>query len=340
MATENRDVRPFRDLHKVQSWFEEHLKLEISDIANSESWAIQSGATLRLDSKTLVTANIQLKLSEGVSALSMVEEVENFASELGVKDYSLFSIVLYGSSPFLKFTDEIARWSFDDLKTLRDGFRLNPDGDLRPRCLQLAHNGVIIDFLIILNRELRPREGLPHRLGTWLARLRFVLANPSEGIGFSPLPLTSEKRKEFRLSKQTATYSQKNPFQPDLMAAIMLDDFVEYYVDESLLARMSADPRHHQSALFQTQIFIGAVEFVVMEFHRLDSLDEIQLSEVNDGLIGKIIRIVSDENTKNLSQWLEILKTDPSRFLAEVEAACDYQRRLDDSMSEMASSAS
>jgi len=338
MAAENRDVRPFRDLHEVQAWLEENLKLEVNDIANNESWVIQSGTTLRLDPKTLMTANVQLKLNEDVPGLSMIESVERFADDLGAKDYGLFSIVLHGSSPFLKFTDEIARWSFDELKALRNGYRLNSEELPRPRCLQLAHNGVIFDLAIVLNRELKPRAGLPHRLGTWLARLRFVLANPAEGIGFSPLPLTPEKRKEFRLSKQTATYSRKNPYQPDLLAAIMLDDFVEYYVDESLLARMSVNPRHSQSALFQTQIFIGAVEFVVMEFHRLESLEEIQLSDVNEGLIGKIIRIVSDETVGDLSQWLEVLKTDPSRFLAEVEAESEYQRRLDDSLSEMASS--
>jgi hypothetical protein len=116
----------------------------------------------------------------------------------------------------------------------------------------------------------------------------------------------------------------------------MLDDFVEYFVDESLLARMSANPRHSQSALFQTQIFLGAVEFVVMEFQRLDSFEEVQLADVNEGLIGKILRIVSDETDGNLRQWLEILKTKPADFLAAVEANSEYLRRLDDSMSDMA----
>lgn len=338
MATENRDVRPFRDLGDVQSWLEENLHLVVRDATNLETWIVESGSTLRLDPKTLLTANLQLKIEDDVPVIPLLKSAEQFADDLGAKDHNIFSIVLHATSPFLRFTDEIARWSFDDLKQLRSGYQLNIDGEPRPRSLQLAHNGVVFDLAVVLNRELKPRAGLPHRLGTWLAKLRFTLANPAEGIGFTPLPLTLEKRKELKLAKQTATYARENPYQPDLLSAIMLDDFVEYYVDESLLARMSANPRHSQSALFQTQIFLGAVEFVVMEFQRLESLDEIQLSDVSEGLVGKILRIVSDETDEDLRQWLETLKTSPADFLAAVEASSEYLRRLDDSMSDMAAS--
>lgn len=338
MATENRDVRPFRDLSDIQAWLEEHLRLVVNDATNTETWIMEAGSTLRLDPKTLLTANVQLKIDDEVPVLPLLKSAKQFADDLGAKDHTILSIVLYGSSPFLRFTDELARWTFNDLNQLHNGYPLSPNGKLRPRSLQLAHNGVVFDLAVVLNRELKPQLGLPHRLGTWLARVRFTLANPAEGIGFTPLPLTAEKRKELKLSKQTATYARKNPYQPDLLSAIMLDDFVEYYVDESLLARMSSNPRHSQSALFQTQIFLGAVEFVVMEFQRLDSLDEIQLPDIGDGLIGKLVRIVSDETSEDLRQWLDVLKTSPADFLAAVEASSEYLRRLDDSMSDMAGS--
>lgn len=338
MATENRDVRPFRDLSDIQAWLEEHLRLVVNDATNTETWIMEAGSTLRLDPKTLLTANVQLKIDDEVPVLPLLKSAKQFADDLGAKDHTILSIVLYGSSPFLRFTDELARWTFNDLNQLHNGYPLSPNGKLRPRSLQLAHNGVVFDLAVVLNRELKPQLGLPHRLGTWLARVRFTLANPAEGIGFTPLPLTAEKRKELKLSKQTATYARKNPYQPDLLSAIMLDDFVEYYVDESLLARMSSNPRHSQSALFQTQIFLGAVEFVVMEFQRLDSLDEIQLPDIGEGLIGKLLRIVSDETSEDLRQWLDVLKTSPADFLAAVEASSEYLRRLDDSMSDMAGS--
>lgn len=336
MATENRDVRPFRDLSDVQSWLEENLRLVVHDATNPEIWVVEPGSTLRLDPKTLMTANLQLKIEDDVPMNPLLKSAEQFADDLGAKDHSILSIVLHGTSPFLRFTEELARWSFDDLSQLRNGYQLHIEGKPRPRSLQLAHNGVVFDLVVVLNRELKPKAGLPHRLGTWLARLRFTLANPAEGIGFTPLPLTAEKRKELKLARQTATYARENPYQPDLLSAIMLDDFVEYYVDESLLARMSTNPRHSQSALFQTQIFLGAVEFVVMKFQRLDSLDEIQLADVSEGLVGKILRIVSDETDEELRQWLETLKTNPADFLAAVEASSEYLRRLDDSMSDMA----
>lgn len=335
MASENRDVRPFRDMGDVQSWLEENLRLVVTDAGNTESWTVEPGSTLRLDPRTLVTANLYLSVGDEVPVLPLLKSAERYSEDLGAKDHKILSIVLYGSSPFLRFTDEVKRWTFDDLDQIRGGFQLNTAGASRPRTMQLAHHGVVFDFVVVLNRGVKPQAGLPHRLGTWLARVRFTLANPAEGIGFTPLPLTAEKRKEFKLSKQTATYARINPFQPDLLSATMLDDFVEYYVDESLLARMSANPRHSQSALLQTQIFLGAVEFVVMEFQRLDSLVEIQLTDVNEGLIGKILRIVADERESELREWLEVLKTEPADFLAAVEASSEYLRRLDDSMSEM-----
>lgn len=132
MATENRDVRPFRDLGDVQSWMEEHLRLVVRDATNTETWIIESGSTLRLDPKTLLTANLQLKIEDEVPVIPILKSAEQFAEDLGAKNHKILSIVLHATSPFLRFTDEIARWSFDDFEQLRSGYQLNKDGESRP----------------------------------------------------------------------------------------------------------------------------------------------------------------------------------------------------------------
>lgn len=333
MALENRDVRPFKDLHKVQSWLQENVELIVRPRdGNGDALEVEPNGTLRLDPNSIVTSDLRLSIGDQVTIGSMLESADAFARELGAKDSSLFSVVIYTSTHYLKFTDELRRLSLGDLEELRGGLSLTPSEVSRPRGLSLPHNGFQIELAVILNSHLRQRPGLPFRLGTWLARIKFRIASPTEGLGFSPIPLTDELRADLRLDKQTATFARVNPAQPDIRDATNLDDFVEYYVDEQLLNRMSANPRHPQSALVQTEIFLGAVNFLLMSLRGADWLDELTLAEVDEGLIGKLLRIVATESTGELARAFAILKSEPSVFAARVQDQCDYRRRLEDSL--------
>jgi len=335
MARENRDVRPFDGLSEVQSWLEEKVTLRVypnEGAGRIDPFVCVADSTLRVDPKTLVTSDIELHIESDELVLAQRAAADRFAKNFGNKTNEIFSIVLYGSSKFLHFKDELIRWTFSDLDKLRDGFSLlNPDGS-RPRSLRLPHNGTVFDLAVVLNSAQKPKIGLPHRLGTWLAHIQFKLANPSEGIGFNPLPLTDEKRKELRVSPQTATYCQINPQKPSLLDADMLDDFLFFYVDSATLDRLSANPLHPQSALYQTQIFIDAIKFLVTEFQRLENVAELRLSDVDDHLIGRLLRVVSTDDTKDLNSWLEILRDEPEVFIAEIESACNFQKRIDESL--------
>lgn len=339
MALENRDVRPFKDLDAVQSWLQENVTLVVELLdGNGEVLEVEPNGTVRLDPKTMVTSDLQLMIGDQVTVGRMLESADAFARELGAKDSSLFSVVIYASTHYLRFTDELLRMSLQDLEELRGGLSLTPPGVSRPRGLRLPHNGFQIELAVILNSHLKPRPGLPFRLGTWLARIKFRIASPTEGLGFSPIPLTDELRAELRLDKQTATFARVNPAQPDIRDATNLDDFVEYYVDEELLNRMSANPRHPQSALAQTEIFLGAVNFLLMSLRGAEWLDDLTLADVDEGLIGKLLRVVTNESTGELSRALNILKSEPSMFAARVQDQCDYRRRLEDNLAVMDSS--
>ena len=112
----------------------------------------------------------------------------------------------------------------------------------------------------------------------------------------------------------------------------MLDDFLFFYVDSATLDRLSANPLHPQSALYQTQIFIDAIKFLVTEFQRLENVAEVKLADVDDHLIGRLLRVVSTDETPRLQAWLEILRDEPEVFIAEVESICNYQKRIDESL--------
>lgn len=338
MSRENRDLRPFDDLAEVQAWLEEKVTLHVcpnEGTGQIEPLVCAAGQTLRVDPRTLATADIKLYLDMDELVTLQREIASQFAKRLGSKKHDIFSIVLYGTSSFLHFSDEILRWGFEDLKKMHGGFSLlNPNGS-RPRSLRLPHHGTVFDLAIILNTEQKPQIGLPHRLGTWLARVRFKLANPAEGIGFTPRHLTDEVREELKLAKQTATFPQINPTSPSLLDADLLDDFVYFYVDSPTLDQLSANPLHPQSALYQTQIFIDALKFVVAEFQRLENKEELRLKEVDNKLIGRLLRVVSTDDPALLQSWLEILRNQPEVFIAEIENICDYKKRLDESFAIM-----
>ena len=334
MARENRDVRPFQDLDEVQTWLEDTLVLEVVGDDGSVLTAIEAEGIARLDPKTLSTCGHRLVTRTDAAATEAIRSATTFTEALGLgKDLTVVQIVVLATSPFLRFTDELWRAPISELGAFSGSVPLVVAGSPRPRSLSLPHNGTIIEVVVALGRELEPRAGMPHRLGTWLARVRFTLGSPTEGIGFNPIPLTAEKRAELGIPRQTATYAAISEYQPDLMAATMLDDFVDYYVDVDLLSRLSASPRHEQSALVQTQLFLGAVEFTVLEFQRVEEKDDLTFGDVDERLVGKIVRIVSDENPSDLARWFEVLKTDPSMFLAQVEHVVGYRKRLDEAMS-------
>ena len=238
MARENRDLRPFDDLSEMQTWLEEKVTLHVcpnEGAGKIEDLVCAAGSTLRVDPRTLATADIKLHIKMD-ELITLQRDVANqFAKRLGSKKHDIFSIVLYGTSSFLHFSDEILRWGFEDLAKMHGGFSLlNPDGS-RPRSLRLPHHGTKFDLAVVLNSELKPQIGLPYRLGTWLARTTFRLANPAEGIGFTPRHLTDEIRADLKLSEGTASFPQINPVSPSLLEAKLLDDFVFFYVDSPLV---------------------------------------------------------------------------------------------------------
>ncbi len=326
MPRENRDVRPFVDLAELESIWEECVTVRAIPTTSgaSEPIVCTAWSTQRIEPQTLATAEVHLHIPSDQVVLPMMRITEAFAKKLGLKDVSAFSVVLQATSPFLKFTDELLRCTMDEVETWRGGINLTPVGG-RPRSLQLPHNGTRFDLMVVLNRALKKSPGIPWRLGTWLAHLQFTFANPSDGIGFTPIPLTDELRQEFGVSSGSLFYPRVKPNQPDWQRANYFDDFGEFYVDSEVLDLLAAAPREQQSAIAQTQIFLHALNFLVMEFQRDERRDSISLGEVNDGLMGRLLRVVSGESQNELEAWFNVLKREPSKFVAALESAADIR---------------
>ena len=326
MPRENRDVRPFVDLAELESMWEECVTIRALPKTSSATKPIicPAWSTQRIEPQTLATADVHLHMPTEQVVMPMLKITETFAKSLGLKDASAFSVVLHATSPFLRFTDELLRCTMDEIERWRGGLSLAGSGK-RPRSLQLPHHGTRFDLMVVLNRTLNKSPGMPWRLGTWLAHLQFTFANPAEGIGFTPMPLTDELREEFGVSRGSLFYPRVKPSQPDWQRANYFDDFGEIYVDSDVLDHLAASPREHQSALIQTQIFLHALNFLVMEFQRDERRDTISIAEINDGLMGRLLRVVSGESQDELEAWLEVLRREPTKFMAALESASDIK---------------
>ena len=331
MAEENRVVRPFSTPDDLQDWMDQNVFLEVQPMteghADGDLITVVAGETKRLEPKTYLTADITLKVSPDADIKNFISGLTQYMKLVG-GDKQVLSIVLYGSSSFLKFSDELYRWSVSEFEKSGDGHKIAYTGSLRPRAAKTAHNGASFELVVVLQQQLGSAVGLPWRLGTWVLRSSFSLGSPLEGFGFTPLPLTKEKRIEFGIGPETFKFARKNPFNGQLFESETLDDFIEFYVDEETLNRLSASPRNAQSAFIQTEIFLSAIEFVVLEASTDPDLHDKSLEEVSGTLIDKMLRAISTERIDELSKWLLLLKNSPQLFLTKYEELVGYRTRL------------
>ena len=339
MAKENRVVRPFQISDVIQDWFDTNLKLKVQPVSGGELFddiiLVESGETRRLDAKTFIDANISIDIEDNAEIKSIINAWKQYAREIGDPSGEVLSIVLYGSSSYLKFTEELYRWDIKNINSLKEGILIAEAGKERPRSARTAHHGAKYEIVMVLTEELEPESGLPWRKGSWIARCEFTLGSPLEGFGFNPLPLDKEKRRELGIGDEVFKYPRRNPYNGELLESETLDDFVEFYVDSESLARLSAAPRHPQSALIQTEIFLSAIEYVVLSASRNPDFQEITLNDLSGSLLDKLLRQVSVEKKPEMEKWLNVIKNSPEKFISKFEDFTGYKSKMIKSIGEM-----
>lgn len=340
MAEENRVVRPFITPTQAQDWMNENIYLEIQPMIDGQpdgkAIAVNSGETQRLDSKTFLTSDFSIMVKQSADVSVFEKHLVNFAEAVSVGVKNAFSVVLIGSSNYLKFSDEISRWTIAEFAKSACGFKFAKAGGERTRAARTVHSGSTFELVVVLNQELPKVVGKPWRRGTWVAKSSYSLGNPLEGFGFTPLLLTDDKRHEFNLGANTFKFARKNPFNGQLYDSETLDDFIEFYVDEETLNLLSAAPRSAQSAFIQTEIFLSAIEFLVTEACSDPELHEKTLEDVKEKLIGKLLSALSvKENDAELNRCFQLLKQSPQSFLNQFEDLVDYKKKIIDSIGDL-----
>src|SRR5690606_15842814 len=134
--------------------------------------------------------------------------------------------------------------------------------------------------------EQPPRPLRPRRRGTWLGRVRFKLSTQLGELGFTPRRLTSEKRAELDLPDTTIRYVEVDP---TALLDEELDDAIDLYVDETILAYLGQAPDSASARSFQRQLFVDVVSAVVRAAPKVEGFDTLELAQMEESILFRIV---------------------------------------------------
>jgi len=321
VSTEHREMRPFESVSLLDG-FVESTRLLIGDSV------IEPGSTRAVDADVYLHAGVALKLADSI------DDVTDFISQLDTDetmrelDLSVdeLELVIIATSSFLKIMDIVARYPLRELS--KRSLMVDVGGDPRRDSLLSPNAGCEIDTMVCLSRQKSKVALRPWRKGTWISRATFALTTEQALTGFTPRPMDAEKKTSLGIPVSTARYITLSTSPLELDTS---EDDVEMWVDADLLAQMSAMPKSKGSLALQRQLFIDAVSAIVVAAMRSEGDEDVPTlrtctwPDIEKSLLGRVIGAMAPpsrdeaERVANRSRYLEILRSDPARFLAYAE---------------------
>jgi hypothetical protein len=289
------------------------------------------GARVLLEPDVYLRVGVELVLAK--SSKELVQFIEALQSDpamyelgIGVDD---LEFVVYLTSPFLKIVDIVLRVPLRNLIEL--GPSVVVSGDPRHDALQSPNAGCEVIAMICLGVS-KPKAALkPWRRGTWLSVTTFAIGTERSLSSFSPRPLSPAKKTELRLPQSTARYIRIVSSPLDVATT---EEDVEMWIDSGLLARMSSMPKSKGSMALQRQLFVDAVSAIVSAAHRSDydndmpELATVIWPDIEKSLLGRVIAALAPGDRDEVKRdsiradYLELMKRDPSCFIAYAEDHC------------------
>lgn len=318
MSSERRIVRPYVGLERFQSildkWF---FRIGPEQLEANETRTVPNSSFLH-DPGVLVCAPdedvLQDVRKEAVAAAEAVG--------LDAKDIEL---VVLAATPYLRMADVVYRRGLSEPDAIPLDVRLE-HGDA-VRALETASGGCDIDVYLSLADALPTEPLKPSRRGTWLGHVRFSLRTDLGDLGFTPLPLTSEKREELKLGDDVIRFVEVNA---DALMEENLADAVELYVDEEVLAVLNQTPTAPAARFFQRQMFLDVIAEVLRVVPQISPEGSLTLASIDNTVIGRIVDAAAgrgrrgeteDEMTGRTEHALGLMLHDPGRFMTLVENA-------------------
>jgi hypothetical protein len=325
MGLEQREIRPFESVELLDDLCE-GMRLIVGD------QSVMPDSGLILEEDVYLRSGVRLRLAKDAESLRELIATlagESGASPLGALDLTIADLefVVISTSWFLRIVDIVDRRPLAELSS--SSLLVDVSGSPRRKSLRSPNAGCEIVAMISLATS-HPKKPLrPWRAGTWLARSSFSLSTAQSFNGFTPKPMDAAKKIELGLPNACTrfiTMGKVSPLDEDTN-----EDSLELYVDEGLLASMSAMPRSKASKALQQQLFIDSVTAVARAAreNRSDDVPDLNTcawSDIEKSLIGKVITALAPKSTdaaeleKSCTGLLDVLRDEPARFVAHAEA--------------------
>ena len=316
MSSETRVIRPFRTAEETQDWLNENLVVQLMDGGNILQ-SMSPGSTSRVSSETLKHCKVAISGWDSGLTSALQTDIKEFLNA----DEEKIKLVIVGKSKFLKRTSLIHEYTIKELSLLPLIILLEDE------VFSCIHNGWEVSVAVVISSSLSPEPGLAWRRGTWLARVDFAVASPTEGLGFTPRALTDEIRREFSLSLKTTRFAQVVDGL-SILDGETVDSVLEYYVDEELMSRLSASPTSPFSILEQARIFVDAASFVVTEACREEDFRNRSLADVRGSVVHKFLVLLAGDDVLSQQAWLSRWQQSPSHVIAQIEAHADLSDKI------------
>lgn len=280
MTTEQRVVRPFHHLGEVQQWLN-GVRIELG------GHVTQANRSVSVAVESFLAERAALALADDDQHWQVRrKQLDDLMAAIPIEKSAL-DLVAVTTAPRLHVTEVALARGLEEVLGGERAVALSQPR--RPMALSAPFGGCIVDIAIVLNRDLRPKGLLPHRQGTWLGKVTCRITTDLGQIGFTPIPLTDDVRREHALPERTLRLiTTERVTDPEIDA----DTALTVYVDHELLAQLTAEPRSRGSRTLQMQLFLDAMTAVVHAASREIAAGEgsTTFSEAQDSLLGTLIR--------------------------------------------------
>ena len=326
MSTEERIIRPFFGVDKLQSAFG-GMRLAVGDEI------VDPDSSHELLPHEFLNSKVSLLLAADDHELSLIRValLEGIA-ELGIAADGV-DLLVQTTSPKLKFTDQVARFSIESLDPTKVRLSLVTKNGGRPRALSTPVGGCTIDVYLVLAQSIEPVALKAWRKGTWLAKTRFRLRTDTGDAGFLPIAMDDSVRDRLGIEKNVIRFVvlEESSLDPSVGT-----DALSLYVDDELLAVLATNPKTAAGKTFQRQLFIDAVSAIVLDAARRPELTESDMGGIEDSLLGRLIVQCAGRKTgesesvrrNRQNEYLALVKDEPAKFLALFEHKANLKSDL------------
>ena len=317
MTSERRVVRPYVGLDEFQHVLDDWVVRIGGETVEPGTRKTVSSSSLRHDPTLLICAPDDDGLQELHTRVSAALDV------IGLEAGQVELVVL-ASTPYLKLADVVHQQLLSDPGAIPRDLKLIGD-ESATRALCTPSGGCDIEVAFCLATKLDDQPLRPRRRGTWLGRVRFSLRTELGEIGFTPIPLTDDRREQLQLEPGTMRFVD---VEPEALLAADVDDAVKLYLDDGVLGLLNQAPDLAGARFLQRQLYLDVMAAIVRSAPGISEFSSVALADLDEGILGRVLNIAmpapksesDSQKTQRREAALHLLKTDPERFIARLEA--------------------